>query len=181
MAKILKLLNKDQIENIEWNKKNKIIYADVTKKIPLKSSSAECIYTSHMIEHLSRNGVSNFLKEVLRVLEPKGVLRIAAPDLRIIVDSYLNKENADDFMEQMLVEPMPIGTFRKKLVLFFSGYRHHQWMYDGKSLCLLLETFGFKKIKICKPGETQIKNYQGLNLFERAENSVYVEGIKHDN
>ena len=34
LAKILKLLNKQQIENVEWNRKHKIHFADATKKIP---------------------------------------------------------------------------------------------------------------------------------------------------
>ena len=48
IARTLKLLNPEQIENIEWNKLNKIQFADATKSLPLKDSSVECIYTSHM-------------------------------------------------------------------------------------------------------------------------------------
>ena len=81
IMKFLKILNPQQIENIEWNKKHKIIFSDVTKKIPINNNAAECIYTSHMLEHLSRNGVKIFLKEAHRVLNENGVLRIVVPDL----------------------------------------------------------------------------------------------------
>lgn len=178
VARFLRLLSSNQIENIEWNKKNKIIYSDVTKKIPLKNNSVECIYTSHMLEHLSRDEVVKFLKEVLRVLEPGGVLRVSVPDLKIIVNDYIKNENADEFMEKLLVQAPPINNVISKFKLFISGYRHHQWMYDGKSLTLLFKSCGFKFIKICKPGETQIKNHDNLNLHERSEQSVYVEGKK---
>ena len=178
IAKFLKLLNKSQIHNVEWNKKNNISYVDATKKIPLEKDSGECIYTSHMLEHLSRDGVSNFLKESLRVLELNGILRVAVPNLRIAINNYLINENADDLMKEILVQAPPINTFRQKLHLFITGYRHHQWMYDDNSLCLLLNSFGFRNVKVYKEGETQIKNYEGLNLYERSEDSVYVEGIK---
>ena len=49
IAKIFKLLNPSQIENIEWNKANSIQFADATKTLPLKDSSVAFIYTSHML------------------------------------------------------------------------------------------------------------------------------------
>lgn len=178
LAKTFKLLNQDQIENIEWNRQNKITFADATKSIPLEENSAECIYTSHMIEHLPREGVLKFLSEALRVLDDDGVIRIAVPDLRIAVDSYLASENADDFMSDILVQAPPINTLRQKISLFMSGYRHHLWMYDGRSLCRLLESCGFQNVQVCADGYTQISNPNGLNLHEREDKSVYVEGVK---
>ena len=58
------------------------------------------------------------------------------------------------------------------------GYRQHQWMYDGKSLCNLLKNIGFRKVQIFKNGLTQISDPEGLDLNERSEQSVYVEGVK---
>ena len=178
IAKLFGLLNKTHIENIEWNKKQKINYADATKSIPLPSNSVEAIYTSHMFEHLSREGAKSFLYEAKRILKIGGVLRVSVPDLKIYVEKYLNNEDADEFMTGILVEAPPINTLKQKVFLFLNGYRHHQWMYDGKSLSILFKEFGLKNIKICKDGETTIKNSIGLDLFERGKNSVYVEGTK---
>lgn len=178
LTKNLKLINSQQIENIEWIKKNKIFFADATKKIPLKDNSVECVYTSHMVEHLSRSGVILFLKEAHRVLKEDGILRISIPDLRIFTNNYLSEGDANKFMEQLFVEAPPNTNLKEKLKLFFIGYRHHQWMYDGKSLSLLIQNLGFRNVKVCKKGETSIKNINGLNLYERSEESVYVEGTK---
>lgn len=177
-AKLFGMLNKDHIENIEWNKKNKIKYADATKHIPLSSNSVEAIYTSHMLEHLSREGAKSFLNEAKRVLKIDGVLRVSIPDLKIEVERYLINEDADEFMTSLLVEAPPINTLKQKVFLFLNGYRHHQWMYDGKSLSSLFKELGFKNIKVCAAGETTIKNSSGLDLFERAEGSVFVEATK---
>jgi len=177
-AKIFGFLNKEQIENINWNKKNKIFFADAKKKIPLPNDSAECIYTSHMIEHLSREESISFLNEAFRVLEPGGILRISVPDLKLAVNSYIQTQDADNFMEKILLAPPPINTIKEKISLFFTGYRQHQWMYDEKSLSKLIKKVGFRKILICKAGETNILNPHNLNLYERSDESVYVEGLK---
>ena len=178
LAKILKLLNKQQIENVEWNRKHKIHFADATKKIPLETNSLECIYTSHMVEHLSRNGVLIFLNEALRILRIDGILRVSVPDLQISINNYLAEGDANNFMERIYVQAPTIDNLKEKLKLFFSGYRHHQWMYDGQSLSLLMQTSGFRNVKIYEKGRTSIKNKDGLDLYERDEESVYVEGIK---
>lgn len=178
IAKLFGMLNKPHIENIEWNKRNKIRYADATKNIPLPSNSVEAIYTSHMFEHLSREGARLFLYEAKRILKIHGVLRVSIPDLKIYVDKYIINQDADEFMTGILVAAPPINSFKQKVFLFLNGYRHHQWMYDGLSLSNLFREVGLKNVNICAEGETGIKNPTGLDLYERGKNSVYVEGTK---
>lgn len=178
IAKYLGLLNSSQIENVKWNQTNSIIFADATKRLPLSDSSVECIYTSHMFEHLSRNGAKNFLKEAKRVLQPSGILRIAVPDLMLAANTYINSQDADTFMDKILVEAPPIESFKEKILLFLNGYRHHQWMYDGASLSKMLLNNDFKEVEICSNGFTKIENPGNLNLYEQVETTVYVEGIK---
>jgi predicted SAM-dependent methyltransferase len=178
VAKIFGFLNKEQIENINWNKKNRILFADVKKKLPLSNDSAQCIYTSHMIEHLSREDCVFFLNEAFRVLEPGGILRVAVPDLKLAANFYVQTQDADAFMKRILLTPPPINTIKQKISLFFTGYRQHQWMYDEKSLSKLIKKVGFKKVFICKAGKTNLLTPGNLNLNERSDESVYVEGIK---
>ena len=178
ILKLFGLINPSQIENVEWNKENKILFADATKRIPLSDSSAECIYSSHMFEHLSRDEAILFLKDALRVLDNGGVLRISVPDLRYFINNYIANKDADEFMSKMFVSAPSLNLLRQKFILFFVGYRHHQWMYDGASLSKLMLESGFKDAIVQDAGETCIKNFIGLNLFEREEESVYVEAIK---
>jgi predicted SAM-dependent methyltransferase len=131
-----------------------------------------------MVEHLSRSGVKSFLKEALRVLESGGIIRIAVPDLQLAVDKYLKINDADAFMEDILVQAPPISSMKQKFSLLVAGYRHHQWMYDGDSLKKLLNETGFQNAEVCEPGFTKMSDPDGLNLYERSEQSVYVEAIK---
>jgi len=62
--------------------------------------------------------------------------------------------------------------------MLLMGTRHHQWMYDGGSLCSLLQKHGFTKVQVVSPGQTRIADHQPLNLQERVLESVYVEAQK---
>jgi predicted SAM-dependent methyltransferase len=66
-----------------------VIAADVVKGIPFPDRSFDMVYHSHLLEHLSQPAARDFLKECYRVLRPKGILRIAVPDLEVIAHHYL--------------------------------------------------------------------------------------------
>jgi predicted SAM-dependent methyltransferase len=178
LMKFLRLLSTQQIENIEWNKKHKIKFVNATKNISLKNNSSECIYTSHMLEHLSRDGAKFFLLEAYRILNNDGVLRISVPDLKFHINQYLIEKDADKFMSGLCVEPPSILRFIEKFKLTIIGYRHHQWIYHSESLSKLIVASGFKDVTVCAPGKTTIKNPGKLNLYERSDESIYMEGKK---
>ena len=159
-------------------KKNTIEYADATTKIPLLDNSVITLYSSHMFEHLSRDGGVRFLQEVKRVLVSDGVVRIVIPDLEKAISRYNKEKNADEFMESILVSAPPISSLIDKVHLIFSGYRHHQWMFDGDSLAKLMKSQGFRNVTIQISGNTLIENPGNLNLFEREKESVVVEAKK---
>ncbi|MAQ20754.1 MAG: hypothetical protein CMD52_04495, partial [Gammaproteobacteria bacterium] len=146
--------------------------------IPLPDNSVKTVYTSHMFEHLSRNEGILFLQEVKRVLMDNGILRISVPDLEKYISRYNKTKNADEFMEGILVNAPPISTLLDKIKLVYTGYRHHQCMYDGNSLSKLLHSQGFRDVTIQIHGNTLIENSENLNLHEREEQSVYVEARK---
>lgn len=174
----LGLLEEGSKRFVLFAKNNHIIWADATKHIPLPNDSAEVLYTSHMIEHLDREEVSLFLQEAYRVLAPGGIIRIAVPDLRKLVEQYIAEGDADKFIEKtLLTRPRP-KRFFDKLKYLVVGDRHHLWMYDGPSLCRLLSKHGFREPRILEPGSTMISDPGELNLYERAGNSVYVEALK---
>jgi predicted SAM-dependent methyltransferase len=178
ILKALNLLNEEQIKNIEWNRNNKINFANASKKLPFKNDSIDVIYSSHMLEHLSRSEAINFIFEVRRSLSNGGILRISVPDLRKLVERYIGNSDADVFVENTLLADVKLNSIKDKLKLLVIGFRHHQWMYDGKSLSKLLLDCGFTRVFILDPGITKIKNHEGLNLYERSDESIYVEAIK---
>ena len=178
VLKALGLLGRDQTAYIDFCRANDIRFCDATKRIPHKDQSVDAIYTSHMLEHLSRDQAARFLAEARRVLKAGATLRIAVPDLRKAIDSYTQNHDADAFMAGILVAAPPLESLRDTVKLLATGYRHHQWMYDGRSLIKLLEKNGFSEPSRLAAGETTIADPGALDLYERAEESVYVEAKK---
>lgn len=152
-----------------------IKWADATKHIPLSDHSVEILYTCHMMEHLDQEEVRLFLKEAHRVLKPGGIIRVVVPDLRILIDRYLDSGNADELIAgTFLAVPKP-KTLSQKLLHLLNGHRNHHWIYDSASMSALLQSCGFSDVRILKPGETIIPNPGELNLFDWEGESLYIE------
>lgn len=155
-----------------------IQWADATKRIPLEANSVEVIYSSHMVEHLDPEEVRTFLKEAYRVLTSKGILRIAVPDVGKLVSNYLTTGDADELVAQTLLAARKPKTLLEKLRYLVVGSRHHHWMYDGASLTRLLSSMGFVDAKVLNAGKTGILAPGDLDLYERHEESIFVEALK---
>ena len=152
-----------------------IKYADVIRRIPEPDRSVEVLYTSHMLEHLDRDQARQFLKEARRVLAAGGVIRVAVPSLKGHVDQYVADGDGDGFLARVMLTRERPRTIREKLSYLVMGDRHHLWMYDGRSLCRLLESAGFVGVREMAAGETSIPNPAPLDLAERSPESVFVE------
>lgn len=175
LLKAFRLIDTPQYQFILFAQSNQVKYGDATKRLLVADASVEVLYSSHMFEHLDRTEASSFLKEARRVLKPGGIIRLAVPDIERQVHEYLKHGDADAFIEgTYLAQPQP-RTFLQRVRLLIVGARHHQWMYDGKSLCCLLSSHGFINAVVVSAGATKIANPAPLDLFERLSESVYVE------
>lgn len=171
----LRIISEDQLEVASSYKENKVILANVIKKIPHKNNSVDVVYSSHMLEHFSQEDAKKCLIEIRRILKKDGILRLALPDLKAKVDEYIKSGDADNFIYETYMWPPTPKSFIGRLYLFFTGPRHHQWMYDSNSLIKLLLDCGFINPKSLQAGDTLIPNPGNLNLFERDDDSFYVE------
>jgi predicted SAM-dependent methyltransferase len=173
-----RLIGSSEIQFIRFARENHIEYGDATRGLPIPKESCDVIYSSHMLEHLDRNGADRFLKEAFRMLRPGGIIRLAVPDIKKFVAQYTELGDADVFIETThLCVPRPT-SFAQKLKLLLVGTRHHQWMYDGDSLSRLLHKRGFIESEIMPAGKTSIPDPEPLDLQERSSQSVYVEAKK---
>ena len=66
-----------------------VLSMDLTKSIPFPDSYFDVVYHSHLLEHFPKNAAEPFLRRCCRLLRPRGILRVAVPDLEQIVKVYL--------------------------------------------------------------------------------------------
>ena len=174
----LNLITQWQYRVASFYKKNNIRYANAAKKIPLEDNSVEVVYSSHMIEHLTKSEAKSFLKQSYRVLNKGGIIRLAVPDLRRKAQEYLEDGDADKFVYETHMWYPEITSLFQKIYIFLTSPRHHLWMYDFNSMSKLLKECGFNNIVSLEPSETTIPNPGKLNLKERSWDSFYVEAKK---
>ena len=161
-------------EYADLAREGKVRFATATH-LPFQDGDADIVYSSHMFEHLDRSEARIFLREARRVLRAGGVLRLAVPDLRLLVDDYLASGDADRIMERSYLGKCHPRGFRERLRALVLGDTEHMWMYDGASLLRLVKSEGFVDGIVLPAGESTIENSGSLNLHERDSESVYVE------
>lgn len=173
-----RLVGPEQYAFIQTAREQSIRYCNVTRGLPFASDSVDVIYSSHMLEHLDREEASRFIDEAFRVLKRGGHIRLAVPDLKKLVDGYVANEDADTFMLRTHTCQARPKSLPARLRQVLVGARHHHWMYDAKSLVRLLSSRGFADVSDVAAGKTRIAAPGELDLAERADESLYVEGTK---
>lgn len=101
-------------------------------------NSASLIYCSHALEYFDRDQARLALKEWHRVLAPLGVLRIAVPDFKALLEIYqLTGELG------RLLGPL----YGKMVINTEDGVEkiYHKSVYDQESLSTLLKECGFSE------------------------------------
>jgi predicted SAM-dependent methyltransferase len=173
---LFRAINKTvRLFNQDWD--GRIYIHDLTKKFPWADSTVDTIYCSHILEHFTREDGQRFLKECHRVLRKNGIIRIIVPDLRYIVREYIEgRVNAENFLENLDVL-YSNGKSRLKNKLYPFIQFPHKCMYDSQRLISILNEVGFhvaSKVEF----DSNITDINQIELKERTENAVIVEGYK---
>jgi len=168
----------EQYDYIQFTRMHAIDYGDIIRGLPVENSSAEVIYSSHVLEHLDRREVDLYLKEARRILCPGGLLRLVVPDLSLMIDKYNLNLDADALITELYLSQDRPRTFAQRLRATIVGSRNHQWAYDGSSLSQVLLRNGFTLPTVLPAGKTLIQDPGELNLYERSDVSLYIEAKK---
>ena len=151
---------------------------DLRKPFPWPDGSAGAIYSSHTLEHLTREQGRRFLHECHRVLRPGGVIRIAVPDVALVVQAY----EKGVFPAVELLERLGVSTAHpddgalKRLLAPWVRFPH-RCMYDGESLLAALAEAGL-------PGHlhpafvSRLRDVADVEIPSRMRGSVIAEAIR---
>ena len=142
---------------------NEIIYGNIVKKKFCENNTADNIFCSHMLEHISFEDGKKVLNKIYEMLKPNGVFRIVVPSLDARINEYQITKDGNLFMESLsCVNKNENSNLINKLRFLFGNSRH-KWMYDEKSLYNEIKKVGFKQIRKCYFGDS------GIDIFSEVE------------
>jgi hypothetical protein len=102
---------------------------------------------------------------------------MAIPDLKKYVMKYMVDYDADSLIQSIGLGRKNPKNILGRLKYLIADDRSHKWMYDGASMARLLSSQGFLNPTIMAPGSTMIPNPGKLDLYERIEDSMYIEAF----
>lgn len=85
------VFHRDWINLDAVSQSNLVVQHDVRYGLPFADSSVSVCYSSHLLEHLLPQDAETFLTEILRVIEPGGIIRLVVPDLELLARQYLEQ------------------------------------------------------------------------------------------
>jgi predicted SAM-dependent methyltransferase len=167
---------------------------NVKKPLPFGDGMVKYVYTSHLIEHLTKDECEFFLRQCHRVLRSEGIIRIIVPDLQSQVSDYLCKMNSiEDGGAQAVAVPADdligaMGIFDDtgrddsaliRLVRVLQGKKNlHKWMYDRYSLSLKVKQSGFVRVAQKECLDSRIEDVDLVDNPDRFRFAVCVEAEK---
>jgi len=106
-------------------------------KLPFDDCTCDLIYASHVVEYFDREEAVVLLTEWSRVLIPGGIVRLAVPDFRKMVELYFDLS-------------YPLETFLGPLYGKMNPPNcdtiYHKTVYDLRSIKSLLKSVGFENV-----------------------------------
>jgi SAM-dependent methyltransferase len=157
-------------------------FGDVVKGLPVRDASADLVYCSHTLEHLSLADCRTALRETFRMLRPAGVFRAVLPDLRHLCEEYLRHASEDPGAAVAFLRDTHLGrtvTPRgwARLRDFFSRDAH-LWMWDYPAMRVELAAAGFREIRPARFGDSAYAAFREVEAPHRWENALGFEAIK---
>lgn len=143
-------------------------YGDICKGPLLPAGTADGVYASHVLEHLSLSDFRKALENTYEMLADGGVFRLIVPDLlerarRYVFKAEKKSEAAEEFLRSTLLgkehRPRGLSGILRDLV----GNSGHRWMWDETSITEELRWVRFTRIRRCSCGDS------GIPMFDAVE------------
>lgn len=143
-----------------------IAFLDASKPFPFDDGMFDYVYTEHMIEHLSWDDGLLMLGEIRRILKPGGVVRIATPDLAVLVGLHGDDRSAmgEKYVQWITDKFLPNISVYHPTFVINNAFRNwgHQFLYDGATIEMAMRWAGFADIKRCSAGESEHADLRGI-------------------
>lgn len=147
-------------------KSGRFIHHNLEYGIPLDDESVDFLYSSHFLEHLTKNNAKKLLRESYRVLKKGGILRVCVPDLEYAINLYAQEKKQEMLDKYFFVEE-GLGY-----------YARHKYMYDFELMKRFLVESGFSDVQRVAHKQGKTPDIENLDIYP--EVTLYIEAVKND-
>nr|WP_268747095.1 methyltransferase domain-containing protein [Methylacidiphilum kamchatkense] len=156
-------------------------YGDIVKGLPIAENSADFVYCSHVLEHLSLEDCRMALRNTFKILKPNGIFRCVLPDLEYEAKNY--SSNTDSEASILFLKRTGLGQDKRKYDLLsmlreFYGNSKYRWMWDYKSLSSELKAVGFNSVRRAYFNDSSYDIFKTVETESRWENALGIEAKK---
>lgn len=150
------------------------IVADILVGLPIEANTFDYIVAIHALPEIQIRDQDRAIRELLRVLRPDGVLRLALPDMEKAIRAYM----ARDIDYFFLIPDEAAKTISGKMITQLLWYSISRCMFTVEFATELLERSGFRDIKVCGFRQTQSGIPGIVELDDRELESFFIEARK---
>ncbi len=158
-----------------------IEFGDIVAGLPIQPGSADAVYCSHVLEHLSLSEFRTSLRNVFSYLRPGGRFRLVVPDMQFLIERYLSDPRpgaiSDFMMATRMGETHAEKGVRAALHRTF-GHSRHKWMWDYKALEQQLSEAGFECIRRAHFNDSEDIRFREVEAQERWQDCLGVDCVR---
>ncbi len=149
------------------------LIGDIRDGLPLNSDSVRYVASMHALCELPYLDVVPALRELRRVLEPGGVLRLGLPDLDRAIAAYARGDRS-----YFTIPDEETPSLSGKFIVQMTWYGTNLMMFTYEFTRELLERAGYRDIARCEPGQTTAPWPEIVELDNRPKETFFVEARK---
>ena len=147
--------------------------SDIREGLPLADASLAYAVAMHALQDLGYDDLRPALRELARVIEPGGVLRIGVPDLDRAIAAYVGGDRA--YFDVPDADAACIGS---KLVVHIVRYGAVRTPFTFDFAAELLDRAGFRDVARCEFGRTSSPFPDIVELDTREHETLFVEATR---
>jgi predicted SAM-dependent methyltransferase len=144
-----------------------VFFLDTTRRFPLEDATFDYVMSEHHIEHLAYADGLFTLRECHRVLRPGGRLRVATPDLAVLLGLYADAsgELQRRYLRFITDTFLPEAPAYDPVFVINNAFSNwgHRFLYDRATLKGAMERAGFVAISAATPGDSQDEHLRGVD------------------
>jgi predicted SAM-dependent methyltransferase len=146
---------------------------DIRYGLPLETGCLEYIVSSHALPEIPLWDQVGTLRELRRVLEPGGVLRLTLPDLDKGIRAYLEEDDG-----YFLIPDEDARSIGSKFITQMLWYGWSRMLFTFSFIAEMLGEAGFSSVTRCSYRQTNSRFPDIVEHDSRERESLYAEAVK---